>query len=38
MGSKLITKDLVAAGDFDAISKKVTQVLVWIRETRKMPG
>lgn len=38
MGSKLITKDLVAAGDFDAISKKVAQVLAWIRETRKKPG
>ena len=38
MGSKLITKDLVAAGDFDAISKKVAQVLAWIREARKMPG
>ena len=37
MGSKLITKDLVAAGDFDAISKKVAQVLAWIREARKMP-
>ncbi len=37
MGSKLITKDLVAAGDFDAISKKVSQVLAWIREARKMP-
>jgi 2-dehydro-3-deoxyphosphogluconate aldolase/(4S)-4-hydroxy-2-oxoglutarate aldolase len=38
MGSKLITKDLVAAGDFDAISKKVAQVLAWIREARRMPG
>jgi 2-dehydro-3-deoxyphosphogluconate aldolase/(4S)-4-hydroxy-2-oxoglutarate aldolase len=38
MGSKLVTKDLVAAGDFDAISKKVAQVLAWIREARKMPG
>jgi 2-dehydro-3-deoxyphosphogluconate aldolase/(4S)-4-hydroxy-2-oxoglutarate aldolase len=37
MGSKLITKDLVTAGDFDAISKKVAQVLVWIREAREMP-
>jgi len=35
MGSKLITKQLVAAGDFDAISKKVTQVLAWIREVRE---
>lgn len=38
MGSRLITKDLVAAGDFDAISKKVAQVLAWIREARKMAG
>lgn len=34
IGSKLIAKDLVAAGDFDAISTKVTQVLTWIQETR----
>jgi len=35
MGSKLITKDLVAASDFDAITKKVAQVLAWIRESRR---
>jgi 2-dehydro-3-deoxyphosphogluconate aldolase/(4S)-4-hydroxy-2-oxoglutarate aldolase len=35
MGSKLITKQLVAAGDFDAISKKVVEVLAWIREVRE---
>jgi 2-dehydro-3-deoxyphosphogluconate aldolase/(4S)-4-hydroxy-2-oxoglutarate aldolase len=34
MGSKLITKELVAAGDFDAISKKVAQVLAWIKNVR----
>lgn len=34
MGSKLITKDLIAAGDFAAISKKVSQVLSWIKEAR----
>jgi 2-dehydro-3-deoxyphosphogluconate aldolase/(4S)-4-hydroxy-2-oxoglutarate aldolase len=34
MGSRLITKELVAAGDFHAISKKVAQVLVWIRDVR----
>ncbi|MBN1641128.1 MAG: bifunctional 4-hydroxy-2-oxoglutarate aldolase/2-dehydro-3-deoxy-phosphogluconate aldolase [Anaerolineae bacterium] len=34
IGSKLITKDLVAAGDFDAIAAKVRQVLAWIEETR----
>ena len=35
MGSKLITKPLVAAGDFDAISSKVAQVLAWIRNCRE---
>ena len=34
MGSKLITKELVAAGDWDAISEKVAQVLAWIKEVR----
>lgn len=34
MGSKLITKEAVAAGDFDAISEKVAQVLAWIRAAR----
>ena len=34
MGSKLITKELVAAGDWGAISEKVTQVLAWIKEVR----
>jgi 2-keto-3-deoxy-6-phosphogluconate aldolase len=33
-GSKLIRKDLVAAGDFEAIAEKVAQVLAWIREAR----
>jgi 2-dehydro-3-deoxyphosphogluconate aldolase/(4S)-4-hydroxy-2-oxoglutarate aldolase len=33
-GSKLIVKDMVAAGDFDDISAKVAQVLAWIREVR----
>ncbi len=31
MGSNLITKEAVAAGDFDAISEKVAQVLAWIK-------
>jgi 2-dehydro-3-deoxyphosphogluconate aldolase/(4S)-4-hydroxy-2-oxoglutarate aldolase len=31
IGSKLITKELVAAGDYDGISRKVAQVLAWIR-------
>ncbi len=38
MGSNLITKQLVAAGDFDAISKKVAQVLTWIKEVREGPS
>jgi 2-dehydro-3-deoxyphosphogluconate aldolase/(4S)-4-hydroxy-2-oxoglutarate aldolase len=35
MGSKLITKQLVAAGDFETISNKVAQVLGWIRDVRE---
>jgi 2-dehydro-3-deoxyphosphogluconate aldolase / (4S)-4-hydroxy-2-oxoglutarate aldolase len=35
MGSTLITKDLVAKGDFEKISKNISEVLNWIRETRK---
>lgn len=34
MGSKLITKEAVTAGDFDSISEKVAQVLAWIRAAR----
>jgi 2-dehydro-3-deoxyphosphogluconate aldolase/(4S)-4-hydroxy-2-oxoglutarate aldolase len=34
MGSRLITKELVAAGDFHAIAKKVAQVLTWIKDVR----
>ncbi|MFN2130457.1 MAG: bifunctional 4-hydroxy-2-oxoglutarate aldolase/2-dehydro-3-deoxy-phosphogluconate aldolase [Anaerolineae bacterium] len=34
IGSSLITKELVAAGDFDGLAEKVTQVLTWIREVR----
>ncbi|SRR5581483_2571080 len=34
IGSNLITKDLVRAGNFEAISQKVAQVLQWIREAR----
>ena len=34
MGSKLITKELVKAGDFKAISSKVSQVLKWIEQVR----
>lgn len=34
VGSKLVTKELVATGNFDAISDKVAQVLAWIRDVR----
>jgi 2-dehydro-3-deoxyphosphogluconate aldolase/(4S)-4-hydroxy-2-oxoglutarate aldolase len=34
MGSKLITKEAVAAGDFDSISDKTAQVLAWIKAAR----
>jgi len=37
IGSKLIVKDLVKAGDFGAITEKVEQVLSWIREARGVP-
>ena len=34
IGSTLIRKDLVKAGDFEAIAKKVEECLAWIREAR----
>jgi len=34
IGSKLITKELVAAGDYPEITEKVSQVLGWIRDAR----
>jgi len=34
MGSKLISKELVAAGDYQAITAKVRQTLSWIEEIR----
>ena len=34
IGSKLVTKELVALGNFDGISQKAAQVLQWIREAR----
>ncbi len=34
IGSKLITKEAVAAGDFDAITQKVAQCLWWIKKAR----
>jgi 2-dehydro-3-deoxyphosphogluconate aldolase/(4S)-4-hydroxy-2-oxoglutarate aldolase len=33
-GSRLVTRDAVARGDFDAIADKVAQVLAWIQEVR----
>ncbi|MBN1994597.1 MAG: bifunctional 4-hydroxy-2-oxoglutarate aldolase/2-dehydro-3-deoxy-phosphogluconate aldolase [Anaerolineae bacterium] len=35
IGSKLIRKDLVAAGDYAAIEQNVRQVLAWIQEARE---
>ena len=37
IGSKLVRKDLVAAGDWEEISNKVRQVLGWIKEARGEP-
>jgi hypothetical protein len=34
MGSNLIRKDYVAAGNYDAIADGVRRVLGWIREAR----
>jgi 2-dehydro-3-deoxyphosphogluconate aldolase/(4S)-4-hydroxy-2-oxoglutarate aldolase len=34
IGSKLIARELVAQGDYDALAQKVAQVLAWIREAR----
>jgi 2-dehydro-3-deoxyphosphogluconate aldolase/(4S)-4-hydroxy-2-oxoglutarate aldolase len=34
MGSKLISKESVAAGDFEAITAKCQQVLAWIEQYR----
>ncbi len=34
IGSKLIRRDLVKAGDFQAITEKVEQCLAWIKEAR----
>ena len=35
IGSKLIRKDLVAAGDYAAIRDNVHRVLDWVREARE---
>ena len=37
MGSRLVRKDLVATGDFDAITRKVEDCIRWIREARGTP-
>jgi 2-dehydro-3-deoxyphosphogluconate aldolase/(4S)-4-hydroxy-2-oxoglutarate aldolase len=37
MGSKLITKELVAAKDFDGIQKKVEQCIWWVKKARGVP-
>jgi 2-dehydro-3-deoxyphosphogluconate aldolase/(4S)-4-hydroxy-2-oxoglutarate aldolase len=34
MGSNLITKEAVAAGDFETITRNVAQTLAWIKEVR----
>jgi 2-dehydro-3-deoxygluconokinase len=34
MGSNLIAKDLVKAGNFEAIKKKVEDCVLWIKEAR----
>lgn len=35
MGSRLVRKDLVASGNWEEITRKVRQVLEWIREARE---
>lgn len=34
IGSKLISKELVATGDFDSITHKTTDVIAWIKKAR----
>jgi 2-dehydro-3-deoxyphosphogluconate aldolase/(4S)-4-hydroxy-2-oxoglutarate aldolase len=34
IGSKLVSKDLVAARDYGGISQRVAQVLAWIEKAR----
>jgi len=36
MGSKLITKEAVAARDFAGIARNVAQVIAWIRQIRSV--
>ncbi len=35
IGSKLVRKDLVAAGDFEAITQKTVDVIAWIKKVRE---
>ncbi|MFN2228073.1 MAG: bifunctional 4-hydroxy-2-oxoglutarate aldolase/2-dehydro-3-deoxy-phosphogluconate aldolase [Anaerolineae bacterium] len=35
IGSKLVTKELVATGDWEGLAQKVAQVLAWIEESRQ---
>ena len=37
MGSDLIKKDLVAAGDFEAIAERVSKVIGWVQRARGVP-
>jgi 2-dehydro-3-deoxyphosphogluconate aldolase/(4S)-4-hydroxy-2-oxoglutarate aldolase len=37
IGSKLISKELIASGDYKAITKKIEQCLWWIEEARGTP-
>jgi len=37
MGSNLVTRELVAAGDFEGIAKKVEQCLLWVKKARGVP-
>jgi 2-dehydro-3-deoxyphosphogluconate aldolase/(4S)-4-hydroxy-2-oxoglutarate aldolase len=34
IGSKLIAKDLVAAGDYEAITERTAAVIGWIKKVR----
>jgi 2-dehydro-3-deoxyphosphogluconate aldolase/(4S)-4-hydroxy-2-oxoglutarate aldolase len=38
IGSNLISKELIVAGDFDKISGNTAEVLQWIREARERKG
>ena len=35
IGSKLVTKEILASGDFAALTKNVAQVIAWIKEIRE---